>query len=242
MTPRGGAAILVVLAVLGGAAFADQVVPAQARALSERARAAHARGDFARAIVAYRAAYAIAPSPGLLFNLGQAYRLAGDCAAAASYYRRYLAADGEPAARSLAATQLARVEVCVAAARPVAAPVAVRAVAPAGGRGLRRAGLGLAGGGGVLVLASAALAFDAHRAAAEVSRGYASGAAWPSLAAADARGRRSSALATGAVITGALAISAGGTLYWLGRRARGTPIVTGSVGARAARMELTWQF
>lgn len=248
MTPRGGAAILVVLAVLGGAAFAE---PGGAGAGPGRSARAGTRGARAGRLRAGDDGL-----PGGVRNatrrargcccddLGQAYGLAGDCAAAASSYRRYLAADGEPAARSLAATQLAPVEVCVAAARPVAAPVAVRAVAPAGGRGLRRAGLGLAGGGGVSCSRArpsrSTPTAPPPRSRAATPRAPPGRRSPPPTPAGGGRARSREA---GAVITGALRdLGWRHSLLARAARARGAPIVTGSVGARAARMELTWQF
>ncbi len=42
------------------------------------------------AIVDYQAAYALAPMPEMLFNIGQCYRLKGDAVRARVYYERYL--------------------------------------------------------------------------------------------------------------------------------------------------------
>jgi tetratricopeptide (TPR) repeat protein len=70
-------------------------VLAQARVHFERGSAFHASGDYARAAAEYRAAYALYPSPELLFNLGQVARLSGDRKAALDYYQRYLSAEPE---------------------------------------------------------------------------------------------------------------------------------------------------
>jgi tetratricopeptide (TPR) repeat protein len=105
------------LLVVPALAVAEPAVPAQARALAERGRIAHDRGDYPAAIAAFTEAYALAPSPALLFDLAQAYRLAGRCADAAVMYRRYLANDPDPEARALAETQLEAVEHCRAAPR-----------------------------------------------------------------------------------------------------------------------------
>src|SRR5690606_28579845 len=74
----------------------------------------HDRGDYARAIAAFKEAYVLAPSPGLLFNLAQAYRLRGNCDDAALMYRRYIAAAPRSAdERALAEAHLATVVRCV---------------------------------------------------------------------------------------------------------------------------------
>ena len=45
--------------------------------------------DYAKAIAAWKEAYVIASAPMLLFNIGQAYRLSGDCAQALRFYASY---------------------------------------------------------------------------------------------------------------------------------------------------------
>jgi tetratricopeptide (TPR) repeat protein len=72
----------------------------QARAHYRAGEAAFAAGDYPRAAEEYQAAYALAPLPALLFNLGSAYRRQAhvthgvdDARAALRYYRAYLEAD-----------------------------------------------------------------------------------------------------------------------------------------------------
>ena len=93
---RGTAGLGLVVLVVATTARADDEVPAKARALAERGRADHDRGDYGAAIAEFTEAYALAPSPALLFNLAQAYRLAGRCDDAALMYRRYLTGDPAP--------------------------------------------------------------------------------------------------------------------------------------------------
>ena len=92
-------------------ALAD-VIPPRAKALVVRGRAAHDAGDYRAAIIAFKEAYEIAPSAGLLFNLAQSYRLAGNCVDAASMYRRYLDAQPGTDGRTLALAHLATTERC----------------------------------------------------------------------------------------------------------------------------------
>src|SRR5689334_3902403 len=73
----------------------------------------HKRGEYDRAIVAFKEAYVIAPSPGLLFNIAQAYRLQGNCDDASLMYRRFLGTNPDPAARAVAEQHLATVERCM---------------------------------------------------------------------------------------------------------------------------------
>src|SRR5207237_8944824 len=56
----------------------------------------HDAGNHAEAIRAWQASYVMSPAPLLLFNIGQAYRLSGDCTHALEHYDRYLRAQPKP--------------------------------------------------------------------------------------------------------------------------------------------------
>ncbi|MCE9576942.1 MAG: tetratricopeptide repeat protein [Deltaproteobacteria bacterium] len=221
-------------------ARADVAVPVRAHALSDRGRDLHHRGDYRAAISAYQEAYAIAPSPGLLFNMGQAYRLLGDCPHATSYYRQFLASSGDPEARELARHQLIALGPC----RIDVAMTGGDADAAAPGSGKRNLGIALALGGVLVLAGSATFALDANSAAEQVSSAYAHGAAWSTIAPLQARGERSSARALGLGLTGGAVVASGAVLYWLGRRdARRAPRALALVpGAHGARVTLTWSF
>lgn len=62
-----------------------------AKAHFERGEQAYARHDYKVAIEAYVAAFRIAPFPELVFNIGQAHRLAGNDGRALEAYRLYVA-------------------------------------------------------------------------------------------------------------------------------------------------------
>jgi outer membrane protein OmpA-like peptidoglycan-associated protein len=62
----------------------------QARRLYEEGDKAYNLADFDRAIDAFKRAYALAPKPEFLFNIGQAYRRKGDRTSAIEYYERFL--------------------------------------------------------------------------------------------------------------------------------------------------------
>src|SRR3954468_14256022 len=87
-------------------------IPPKARALADRGRAYHDAGDYGNAIIAFKEAYVLAPSPGLLFNLAQAYRLQGNCDDAALMYRRYIATGPAIEGRTIAEGHLETVERC----------------------------------------------------------------------------------------------------------------------------------
>src|SRR3954468_6154685 len=91
---------ILVAFLLMGVAFADEdsVEKAQARVLLGQGNQIFERGDLKGALVDFRAAYALYPSPKLLVNCAAAERELGDLAAAANDLRHYLddAADDDP--------------------------------------------------------------------------------------------------------------------------------------------------
>jgi tetratricopeptide (TPR) repeat protein len=259
------AALLAVAALAASAAdaAAGDPVPPKARKLADRGRELHERGDYARAIVAFNAAYAIAPSPGLLFNLAQAYRLQGNCDDAELMYRRYIAA--APASvdeRALAETHLATVVRCVQKRSlnlpPDAAMAHIPLPPPPGhdpifddapergersrGQLARRIGLGTTIGGALALGGAAFYAVQAYRATAEVERLYAGGAKWRDIEPIDERGERAATRARWLGIGGGIGAAAGVTLFILGRRADRAPPVAITPVKGGVRVGLTWAF
>src|SRR5262245_516082 len=88
------AAIVVALVLGAGMAAAQPDAREQAKSHFKQARAHQQAGEYARAAEEYKAAYALDPRPETLFNIAQAYRLAGDKPAALEHFKRYL--DGQP--------------------------------------------------------------------------------------------------------------------------------------------------
>lgn len=204
------AALAIALAPCAAHAEAHRDVPQRARALAEAGRTYHGQGDYRHAIEAFEEAYVIAPSPGLLFDLAQAHRLAGHCREAAWLYRRYLATNPTEDRAALARAELEVVARCaeralptpaVAAARTDARPLAVAAPrpepdAPDDGLRERHLGIGLAIGGGVGLVAAIAFAID--------------GGASPANATDDAAFAKLFGIAGGLAVAGGAAIYAAG--------------------------------
>src|SRR5450631_304105 len=94
------------------ASTSGMAIPEKARFLADRGRQLQRDGKFAEALEAYKAAYVLAPSPGLLFNLAQAYRLNGDCDDAAWMYRRFLDTDPRDDLRDLVNGHLQKLAAC----------------------------------------------------------------------------------------------------------------------------------
>lgn len=103
--------------------------PGEAARLYDEGRRYFNVGEYDPAIEKLKAAYLIAPLPELLYDLGQAFRLKGDCAEALSLYRRYLATS-PPASRAARTTaRMADMQECVAAARSKTATATATATA-----------------------------------------------------------------------------------------------------------------
>jgi tetratricopeptide (TPR) repeat protein len=80
------------------AAEVSEEAKAQAREKFTQGNAAYERGEFRQALVAFDAAYKLAPLPGFLFNVAQCHRQLGAYERAAFFYRRYLSlSEKEPA-------------------------------------------------------------------------------------------------------------------------------------------------
>ncbi len=255
------ACVVIAAALISRTAIADpqpSQVPQKARDLAERGRAYHDAGDYERAVDAYREAYVLAPSPGLLFNLAQAYRLDGDCDDAAWMYRRYLDANPNDAGRTLAEGHLAAVEKCAhgklfAVTPPphaTAVPDPIAVAMPDDPRSSpshsfarqQHVGIWIAIGGGAALAVGAAFAIDAHIAANEVSATYAHGGKWSDIAATDERGRRSATIATAFGIGGGIAVAAGAVVYALGRHTEHAQHLALVPTPHGAEVHSSWQF
>jgi tetratricopeptide (TPR) repeat protein len=234
-------------------------VPAKARSLAERGRAFHDSGDYANAIIAFTQAYVIAPSPALLFNLAQAYRLQGNCDDAALMYRRYIATNPSPEGRALAEGHLANMERCIhklslhipvetskgmTITTPAPDPLTAAVTLPGPSRKAeieKDVGVGLMVGGSVSLALAVYYAAQAHNATTEVNDLYAKGAPWKEVAPVDQRGKSAS---TNAKVFGggaAVGIAGGVAMYLLGRHTENMP-VTIVPTTRGAQVSMSWAF
>jgi hypothetical protein len=170
VTARRARVALLVASLVAGTARAE---PPPASDLRYReGKQAFAAGDFDGAAARFDEAYRLSGDPAYVFNLAQAERLAGDCAAARRSYREYLARVPDAPNRADVEDKIASLESCARprprlVTRPATAP-AVTVAAPLGpeqdqppearhGYG----GLWVAGGGAV----SLAVGFVAWRSA-----------------------------------------------------------------------------
>ena len=119
----GAALIAVLLALLTTSASARPKKPAdpesearvEAKKHFQAGEEALAAQDWDKAIAEYRAAYELAPLPGFLFNLGQAYRFAGDKRQALDFYKKYLAAAPTGSGAPVAKVQIQELTKAIAA-------------------------------------------------------------------------------------------------------------------------------
>ena len=109
---------------------ASKSVDPEARRLYEQALIHFKAGALDEAIQKLQAAFLLAPAPELLYDLGQAYRLKGDCARALDFYRRFLACDPEGAALERAQVRKSEMEKCAAADAGAVDPSTAKPTAP----------------------------------------------------------------------------------------------------------------
>ena len=265
---RVTSALLVAIAVILAPIAADadrsgpNEVPAKARMLAERGRAYHDAGNYASAITAFTRAYVIAPSPALLFNLAQAYRLQGDCEDAALMYRRYLATNPSSQGQALAETHLASVERCVhmislhipveAASSRAVTPVpslrreklAATRTQPAPSRAAqieKDVGVGLVLGGTAALAAATYYTVVAHDASNDVAAAYAMGAKWRDVAPIDERGKTAATRAKILGAGGVLGVAGGIVTYLIGRHTEQLP-VTVAPTRHGVELGMSWAF
>ncbi len=263
---KGFALILAALAMAPTLAHAGEPepledIPPKARVLASKGREAHEKGDYARAIAAFKEAYVIAPAPALLFNLAQAYRLQGNCDDAELMYRRYLGTGPSPEGRALAESHLTTVERCIhkrALNIPMDDSMAYLKVAPPdpdlgvvdaptnpnhGPSHLKKdIGLGVTIGGATALAVAAYYGFRAHAASQDVERAYAMGAKWKEVEAIHTRGQHAATMGKILGIGGGVAVATGITLFVLGKRSeRAIPLAV-TPSARGAEVSYAWQF
>jgi tetratricopeptide (TPR) repeat protein len=231
------AALALVLALTASAAAETNVE--KARGHFKQGKAFQDAGVYERAADEYKLAYAADPRPEMLFNIAQAYRLAKLAAQALDYFKQYLDKQpngaGADEARKHVVTLTKQIDEENAAKQappptvlPETSPPVIEkpAEAPSSspGRGLRIAGIVTASSGLVLLGVGVKLAFDARGAASDIDEHT---GPWTEddkdTFEGGERANRNMKIAY--AIGGALVIG-GGVMYFFGRRAAATPVVT----------------
>jgi tetratricopeptide (TPR) repeat protein len=239
--------LAILLLVCGGAARADEASDARARELFKTGSTHYDLGDYDEAIKDFTESYRLSRAPLLLFNIGQAHRLKGDCVQAMRFYKRYLEVEPNPAnaeelerAMGRCATQETpppEARPPAASPPPAAAPPAAVAgpaeppPAPDAGRGKRLAGLAIAGAGLAAVGTGVYFGLRASAQSDQVEGG--SGSWDPGL---EAEGERDELVARILWGAGGAAVIGGGIVWWLGHRAGETGAVALTPGRGGATL------
>ena len=205
-------------------------------------------GRYGEAITAFLEAQRLAPSPALLFNIAQAYRLNGDCKHAHAYYRDFLAARPGDPNRALIESRIAEMERCVQKARtpppvvvstPPPPPSSTRATERPG-RTKRIVGIAAAGVGVGLLAAAAVTSVQAASARERIDQLYHEGGTWtPQYDALEARAKGRERASLGLLVAGGASLLGGAFVYYLGWRDTQTievvPVAGGAVGTWVCR-------
>lgn len=262
---------MIALAILGALAVAPAPVraqpadpapapaptpsPAPGAAEYERGQVAYDLGRYEDAIVAWEQAYALSKHTLLLFNLGQAARLAGDCRRAVGFYRAFLRAAPDAPQAEDAEAFVAQLGTCPEQAEPAAGPGETPPTpsepepgpgtgpAAGGDRMTRLVAPTLLATGAVSLAAGVFLGRRAEAKAREVSELCAVRCEWSEVEAREAAGRQAQTLQWVAYGVGAAAVAGAVTTYYLGRRrahARASLALQPHRGGGVLALEATW--
>lgn len=236
----------IVLLLPGSVARADDAAIAHARTVAERGQVHFDRAEWDAAITLFREAYDVYPSPGILYNLGQAYRLKGDCVLAVTMYRHYLLVTRNSQYHPVVERHLASLDACV---QERLGGEVLHAVPEKPGRANKRAGLMIGGAGIAVAGVGTAIAIDAMRSRdeREIAR----------VADNERRERdddndplaqpgesnRHVTVATALIAGGLVATAAGATLYYLGwRDEKRAAVLSVAPVQKGATASLAWRF
>ena len=232
--------LIITIVALSTTARADNP---SAEALYTAGQAAYDHGDYQIAIDKWQESYRLSGESGLLFNIAQAMRLAGDCTGAITTYRKFMAADADPASEQhkLAEDFTRELEPTCRAPAPVADPKPplgdrLNLVDPLNtpkdhGRALRIAGLGTGGAGIAAIATGLALGYHAQTLGQDVTDACRTSCDWAVQKDKEAAGRRDAMIGRVLDIAGATAIAGGVVMYYLGARQSGVTITPRSEGA-----------
>lgn len=247
------ALVILAIAALGGIAAAEP----SAEDLYAEGQAAYDRADYPTAIERWRASYEMSGEAGLLFNLAQAQRLAGNCAEALATYKKFLAADSDLVSEQHKLAEDFAQELdakCPAEpVRHIEHPVAPRLNLvpglnlggeltdrndrPASGRSLRVAGLATGGAGVALLVTGLIVGRHANTLGDEVTNACATSCDWADQKSKEAAGRRDAKIGYALDGVGVAAIAGGALMYYLGSR---TSTVGVAPPARDGGAVLSW--
>ena len=226
--------MLLALAVIAALAATASAQP-RAEDLYAEGQAAYDRADYPAAAAKWQAAYDLSGESGLLFNLAQARRLAGDCTRALATYRHFVREDADPTSEQhkLAGdlTRELEAQCPEKKAEPAPQPASDERLnlAPGlnghgsdrtsgGGRSWKIAGIATGGVGIAALAIGLGLSYHGASAGEEVTAACSQSCSWAELKDKDARGRREVSVGRALGTVGAVAVAGGAVLYYLGVR------------------------
>ena len=219
-------------------------------------KAAYDRADYAAAIAKWQASYDLSKEAGLLFNLAQAKRLAGDCTGAIAIYRRFDAMDADQASEQhkLAKDFVRELEGTCPAPKPVVSPPTIvtqpltldprltdrESDRDRSSRRWKIAGV-VTGGVGIATIA-VGLGLGHHGTAIgdEITSACATSCDWAALKAKDERGKREVAIGKVLDVAGVAVIAGGAIFYYLGVRQETVAITPAPGGGGVVSWSGSW--
>jgi tetratricopeptide (TPR) repeat protein len=246
--------VLVVITLLESIAFAQPTQPT-AEDLYGQGEEAFNRRDYATAIAKWQTSYDLSHEPLLLFNLGHAYRLSGDCPRALATYRKFAADDPTADEYALAIKLSQEMEAKCGSPSPAPAPI-VTAPSPTEssevkpiardersdhpGRALKITGLAIGGVGLVTFTTGLYLSHHGQVIGDEITSACRTSCDWASWKERDAQGRKYAAIGRGLAIGGSVAALGGVALYYLGMRERSITIEPRAQGGAMVSWGAKW--
>jgi len=211
----------IILAFVTSAAADTRPMAPAAKTELDRGLERFAARDYATAIAAFDAGYAIDPHPDFLYAKAQAQRLGGDCRAAIANYNAFLATTPPESQQDLARGNIARCETLLAASHPAPEPPTTIVVPPHRDEPVDRPawysdrpGLVLAGSGVVALGVAVAFVLAAQSSADEAANATVL-ADWSNAHDAWVTDRIAAGIATG--VGAALLVGAGYRFWSVGR-------------------------
>ena len=237
--------IVATVAIVGLEAAAHAAPTAED--LYAEGQAAYDRADYATAIAKWQESYQLSGESGLLFNLAQAKRLAGNCTEALATYRRFLAADPAADPQHDLSRELTRelegrcggFDRQKIDLKPASGDL-YHDHGDSPGHTLRIAGLMT---GGVSLATIATGLYFGHRAqtlASEVTTACSAECDWATWRDKDAAGRRDATIGHVLDVAGAIGIVGGGIMYYLGQQRTVTVVPSSHEGGAIVSWSGSW--
>lgn len=196
---------------------------------------AYHQGNYALAVERYEEAYRLSREPALLYNVAQAYRLAGDCEHALSSYRQFIAADPASERRRLADELIGELD--PKCGRPTPSSPVAQPLKNNAARRLEIGGLATSGAGAALAITGLLYGRRASTLGDEVSAACSPSCDWSEQRSKEATGRRDATIGYTLDAIGVAAIVTGAVMYYIGSRESG---VTLAPRMQDGGMSVTW--